>query len=152
AASVALLSLSLGGCISATTYGTGVSPGQQTIEDITGLVSFAGKKKPQIEYEPRPPIVAPPGKALPPPGESAAATVANWPVDPDKTRTGGATKPANAYGPAPAPDVPVAANPPRLIDNSYDTGKATIDAHNRKGKEQAKIYATAKAAATTTVD
>src|SRR5207248_5118249 len=115
AASVALLSAALGGCTS-TTYGTGVSPGKQTINDITGLVNLNGSKKDPIDYKPRPPIVAPPPTAaLPPPGTHDVAAVGDWPRDPDeglkarkaaaaKLRTGNAKVDA-AYD----PDIPIAA-------------------------------------------
>jgi hypothetical protein len=82
AAVLGLISAALGGCTS-TTYGTGVSPGKQTIQDIGGLVNLGGDKKGGIDYKPRPPIVAPPANAaLPTPGTHAVAT-ADWPNDPD---------------------------------------------------------------------
>ena len=75
------LAVFLGGC---TTYGTGVTPAAQTMKDITGLVAFGASDKPQIDYQARPPIVAPPpGAPLPKPGQSTAASDANWPRDPD---------------------------------------------------------------------
>ncbi len=81
--SIVLLAVVVGGC-SGMTYGTGVSPGKQTLEDITGLVSLGSKDKQPIDYAPRPPIVAPPPTAdLPKPGESTTA-VADWPKDPDE--------------------------------------------------------------------
>jgi hypothetical protein len=76
-----VLALPLGACMAATTYGTGVSPGKQTVEDLASIVSFGGKKGAPIDYAARPPIVAPPpGAALPAPGQSTA-TAANWPKD-----------------------------------------------------------------------
>jgi hypothetical protein len=74
----------LSGC-SSTTYGTGVTPGKQTLEDIVGIASFGGKKQEPIDYAPRPPIVTPPSTAvLPTPGDPNTASVgANWPQDPD---------------------------------------------------------------------
>ncbi|MCB1487218.1 MAG: hypothetical protein KDJ88_07150 [Bauldia sp.] len=75
----------LGAC-SATTYGTGVGAGAQTMKDLTGIVSFGSKDSEPIDYEPRPGIVAPPpNAALPKPGQ--AATPANWPKDPTATAT-----------------------------------------------------------------
>jgi len=79
---VVALAVLLGGCIG-NTYGTGVSPGQQTLSDLTGMVSLRSKDKQPISYAPRPPIVAPPTTAeLPKPG--SAATPADWPQDPDQ--------------------------------------------------------------------
>jgi hypothetical protein len=74
----------LAGC-SSTTYGTGTSPGVQTIEDLAGIVALSGKEKEPVDYKPRPAVVAPPESAsLPVPGERAPAeTAANWPKDPD---------------------------------------------------------------------
>jgi hypothetical protein len=112
---VALISAVLGGCAS-TTYGTGVTPGAQTIKDITGLVNMNGDKKNSIDYKPRPPIAAPPPTAaLPPPGTHDVASAGDWPKDPDeamkarkvaaeKLRTGNAKVDA-AYD----PDIPIAA-------------------------------------------
>lgn len=79
----------LGGCGSMTTYGTGTTAAQQTVEDITGILAIGGSNKGEdpIDYEPRPPIVEPPTATLPPPGSDTSATVAgNWPVDPDEER------------------------------------------------------------------
>lgn len=76
----------LGAC-SSTTYGTGTSAAKQTIQDVTGILSFGKKKGEDIAYEPRPPIVEPPAATLPPPGSDPSAVVAgNWPVDPDEER------------------------------------------------------------------
>ncbi len=68
------------------TYGTGVSPGAQTLNDLTGLVAIGRSKGGNIAYQPRPKVVAPPmTAALPKPGSDADAAVANanWPRDPD---------------------------------------------------------------------
>jgi hypothetical protein len=67
------------------TYGTGTSPGMQTITDVVGITALSPEKKEPIEYSARAPIVAPPVATLPPPssgGETAVA--ANWPNDPDE--------------------------------------------------------------------
>jgi hypothetical protein len=105
AAAVALLA----GC-SATTYGTGVDPGLQTIKDVAGIAMLGGDKKPPIDYEPRPKVVAPPQGAaapLPPPGtETASATnTPNWPNDPDaqaaKLKADVAAREARGEAPAP---------------------------------------------------
>ena len=76
---VAAMAVAIGGC---TTYGTGVTPGRQTVNDLTGVVSLGSGKKESIEYAQRPPIVTPPSTdVLPKPGETQQ--VANWPNDPD---------------------------------------------------------------------
>jgi hypothetical protein len=85
-AAVAFAALALAGCNS-TTYGTGTSPGMQTIQDLTGLATMGGKQKEPIDYSARPKIVAPPSvAALPPPESDAPPAVANWPNDPDLLR------------------------------------------------------------------
>ena len=137
-----LMALALGGCVSGTTYGTGVSPGKQTVDDIVGIVSLGNSKNtPPIDYKPRPPIVAPPSTAaLPPPAEPAPA--ANWPDDPDQKT--GTTPSGDTY-------VPVSTLDPFPNDNK-DAGERAYEQHMRFGKQQVKMYADAKAAASTEVD
>ena len=81
------LAVTVVGCQSGMTYGTGKSPGMQTVEDIVGLSVMSSATKEPIEYKPRPPIVAPPTVAsLPPPVDpntTSSMVAANWPVDPD---------------------------------------------------------------------
>lgn len=85
AASLAAIFL-LAGC-SGMTYGTGKSPGMQTLEDLAGIAAMSGQKKEPIDYTPRPKIVAPPTVAqLPPPGSENTTLAANWPKDPDLQR------------------------------------------------------------------
>lgn len=78
----------LSGCSPMTTYGTGVTPGTQTMRDIAGVVSLKGinGNSQQIDYEPRAGIVTPPNNALPPPGDNPTQNAANWPTDPEKLR------------------------------------------------------------------
>ena len=85
AAALTGVSLSLVGCMGGgTTYGTGKSPGAQTLEDLAGIASLGGSKKEPIDYGPRAAVVAPPpGTPLPPPGTDNASLAANWPKDPD---------------------------------------------------------------------
>lgn len=87
---VVIAALTLSGCGTMTTYGTGTSAAAQTFEDIGGMLSLGDRNKDQepIDYSARPPIVAPPAIAsLPTPGgPSTAAPVSNWPVDPDEER------------------------------------------------------------------
>ncbi len=92
---------------SGTTYGTGISPEQQTVTDLMGIASLGGNKTAPIDYRPRGNIVAPPNTAaLPPPG--SAQTVAsietdpNWPKDPDvEARERKAAKDASFGQPSP---------------------------------------------------
>jgi len=73
------------------TYGTGTSPGMQTIQDLTGIVSIVGKKQEPIDYAPRPKLVVPPSTAdLPPPEVDDATANANWPKDPDSAQAAAA--------------------------------------------------------------
>ena len=104
--SVGILAGLLAAC-SGTTYGTGISPEQQTVTDLMGIASLGGNKTPPIDYRPRGNIVAPPSTAtLPPPG--SVATVAsietdpNWPKDPDvEARQRKAAKDASFGQPSP---------------------------------------------------
>lgn len=137
-----VMAFALGGCVSGTTYGTGVSPGKQTVDDIVGLVSLGGsKEKSKIDYEPRPPIVAPPASAsLPTPGEaSSSATAANWPKDP------GTTTPGDVAA------IPVSTARPTKLEGGSAAEAAAL-AHMKYGKQQAKLYADAKASADLQLD
>lgn len=82
-----LAASALAGC-TGNTYGTGTSPGMQTLQDITGVAGLSPKDKEPINYTPRPKIVAPPTVgALPPPVvDNPTQTAANWPNDPDLLR------------------------------------------------------------------
>lgn len=88
----------LSACTAGNTYGTGTSPGMQTLQDITGIAMIAGKKKDPIDYEPRPDLVAPPSTAdLPPPqSDTATTTAANWPNDPDLAKAKASAAAASA--------------------------------------------------------
>lgn len=84
--SVAATALAIGlGACSQTTYGTGTTPGMQTIQDLAGMADLGGPAKEPIKYQARPGLVAPPaGTPLPPPGSTGPKEVAgNWPNDPD---------------------------------------------------------------------
>jgi hypothetical protein len=78
----------LAGCQSGMTYGTGTTPGAQTLQDLTGIASLSNAPKEAIDYKPRPGLVAPPavGELPPPTDGSAPVLAANWPVDPDVQR------------------------------------------------------------------
>jgi hypothetical protein len=82
--------VALAGCTK-TTYGTGTTPAMQTLKDVTGIVDVTPQKGPNIDYGPRPKVVAPPPAAaasLPAPRDATASAdenlPANWPKDPDK--------------------------------------------------------------------
>jgi hypothetical protein len=79
------LALALAGCQSGMTYGTGKSPGLQTVEDMVGIAAISNERREPIDYRPRPAIVAPPtvGELPPPSTGNSAMLAANWPVDPD---------------------------------------------------------------------
>ncbi|HMN85969.1 MAG TPA: hypothetical protein PKA74_08295 [Bauldia sp.] len=138
------MAMALGGCMAGTTYGTGVSPGKQTVDDIVGIVSLGNaSSKPPIDYKPRPPIVAPPkAAALPPPEDPKPATAANWPTDPDQKST---TASGDVY-------IPVANNKSAFADDGKDLGERAYEDHLRFGKQKQKVYADAKAAAAGTFD
>ncbi len=79
----AAFALALGAC-NETTYGTGTSPGAQTLQDLAGIADMGGQQQEPIKYHARPGVVAPPpGAPLPPPGSDQASVAANWPKDPD---------------------------------------------------------------------
>lgn len=82
AAGVAVLALS--GCVSGTTYGTGVSQEEQTLQDMYSMFSLKSKKK-NIDYSPRPDLVVPQNKqALVEPLDQVASTSnPDWPETPE---------------------------------------------------------------------
>ncbi|WP_265516628.1 hypothetical protein [Nitratireductor luteus] len=75
----------LAGC-GGPTYGTGTPANQQLVEDVTGALSLAPKKRESISYAPRPGIVQPASKeVLPPPQEDVAgADNPAWPESPEE--------------------------------------------------------------------
>lgn len=86
----AVLALGLAGC-SGTTYGTGISPEQQTLTDVMSIASLGSDEKAPIDYKPRGGIVAPPTTNLPVPGSAPSTTASvandpNWPKDPDEAK------------------------------------------------------------------
>lgn len=70
------------------TYGTGVSQGQQMVNDIDGIFTLGSTNRSEISYAPRPELVRPASiGALPPPrAGTAAAANANWPQSPEVIR------------------------------------------------------------------
>lgn len=84
--------LALGGCMSSPTYGTDKTANEQLMSDVGNMISLAPKRKPPIDYEPRPDLVKPdPNTAenmsLPPPQDSvASANNPDWPESPEARR------------------------------------------------------------------
>jgi hypothetical protein len=106
------VAVALAGCMSSTTYGTGKSPGVQTLEDLAGIATFGSQKEP-IDYGPRARIVPPPpGTPLPPPGGSQATLASNWPKDPDVEQKKFKAEAAARYKPGEGP--PLNANGPNF--------------------------------------
>ena len=69
----------LGGCISATTYGTGQAPELAVFSEMTGGLAGGNKNKEPINYQPRAPLVVPPDGQLQQPIETASAEGGPWP-------------------------------------------------------------------------
>lgn len=73
----------LSGCMGAT-YGTGTPSGQQTLEDVTGILSLGGERREPIAYQPRGELVRPGSmEVLPTPQQSASSGEA-WPESPEQ--------------------------------------------------------------------
>ncbi|MCP4386621.1 MAG: hypothetical protein GY798_35305 [Hyphomicrobiales bacterium] len=163
AAGVVALTVVLSGC-AGTTYGTGVSPGRQTVKDISGLVTLKGDDGEPIEYTPRPAIVTPPSaNALPKPGEGTG--VANWPNDPDQAKKQQSAAAVNTRG-LPTDeerDAEILSDPgfrlpksnePNVkmgVDDPYNAA-AEIRQMQEVKEEQKKVFATAKSSRAGAVD
>ena len=61
----------------------GSAKAQSGILDIGKTILGIEDEKPEIDYRPRPPLVVPPKKDLPPPTTPAATKAQQWPNDPD---------------------------------------------------------------------
>lgn len=74
------------GCMGSPTYGTDKTANAQLASDIGGIFSFSPKKRPHIDYQPRPDLVKPVKgeESLPPPQESIAANNPQWPESPEQ--------------------------------------------------------------------
>lgn len=156
---IAVLVALVAGC--GTTYGTGVSPGRQTVSDITGMVSIGSKSKAPIEYAPRPTIVAPPSTAtLPKPGEVNSA--ANWPTDPDvvakqkQIASSGRRKEETQSEILSDPGfrLPSSGSNSNISErsNDPDSAESQIFGMQKQKKEVGKVFAKAKASAVGAVD
>lgn len=130
-ASAALLS----GCMSSPTYGTGKTANAQLIDDIGGALNPMPKRKPAIDYKPRPDIVEPASEAeaqvagLPTP-QDKVATSSNpaWPESPEQRRArirAEATANRDDIDFNPEVDVPVDKTPSMAIEQRGNfSGKA----------------------------
>ena len=127
----------LAGC-SGTTYGTGISPEEQTIKDVMSLASLGSEEKPPIDYKPRGGIVAPPSTNLPPPVDSSTKTAAvtaedpNWPKDPDEAQRKKAEAQAQAAANSPIPNFIL----PKGV-TSYDVASTESTAETRAQGQKA---------------
>ena len=73
--------------MSSPTYGTDKTANAQLMSDMGGILSFRERRRPQIEYAPRPELVKPAkgDETLPPPQETVAtASNPNWPESPEQ--------------------------------------------------------------------
>ena len=62
---------------------TGSAKAQTGLLDLGKAILGIQDEKPEIDYRPRPPLVIPPKKDLPPPAAPATAKAPSWPNDPD---------------------------------------------------------------------
>ena len=77
----------LSGCMTSPTYGTDKTANAQLMSDVSGILSFRDKKKPPIDYTPRPELVKPAkgDETLPAPQDTVAtASNPNWPESPEQ--------------------------------------------------------------------
>lgn len=119
----------LAAACSGTTYGTGVSPEQQTVSDLMGIASLGASKTPPIDYRPRGNIVAPPNTtSLPTPGSGPSVAAVeqdpNWPKDPDVEERERKEAKAASFG-KPSPNFILPAGQTsignaQLANNTYD--------------------------------
>ncbi|PCI04047.1 MAG: hypothetical protein COB78_06805 [Hyphomicrobiales bacterium] len=78
--------IGLSGCVGGTTYGTGVSQEQETLEGVFNMFSLGGKKKEKIDYSARADLVIPSDKSVlrePITVESSVAD-SDWPESPEQ--------------------------------------------------------------------
>lgn len=88
AISAALAATALSGCMNSPTYGTDKTANEQLLEDLTGMVSLAPKRGPEIDYEPRPALVKPAStEQLPAPQQDIVTSNEQaWPESPEERR------------------------------------------------------------------
>lgn len=107
-APVLFASAFVAGCMSSPTYGTDKTANEQLFDDVSGMFALgSGGKKERIDYKPRPDLVRPSSKDLPPPQESvASADNTAWPESPEQRRARiRATATANQNNPSFRPEV-----------------------------------------------
>ncbi|MFZ1814650.1 MAG: hypothetical protein WBO55_10875 [Rhizobiaceae bacterium] len=77
--------LAVSGCVSGTTYGTGVSQEEQTVNDLVNMFTLKQKRE-QIDYSSRPDLIVPEDKiALSEPVDKASTTSnPDWPETPEQ--------------------------------------------------------------------
>lgn len=78
--------IGLSGCVGGTTYGTGVSQGQETLEGVFNMFSLGAKKKQKIDYSARADLVIPSDKNALREPVSAESSTSNpeWPESPEQ--------------------------------------------------------------------
>ena len=78
----------LAGCVGGTTYGTGVSQEEQTVQDLSNMLTLKQKRE-KIDYSPRPDLIVPDNKqALAEPIDTASTTSnPDWPETPEQRIT-----------------------------------------------------------------
>ncbi|MBL4892813.1 MAG: hypothetical protein JKX91_13505 [Rhizobiaceae bacterium] len=78
--------IGLSGCVGGTTYGTGVSQGQETLEGVFNMFSLGGKKKKKIDYSARADLVIPSDKSALSEPVSVESSTSNpdWPESPQQ--------------------------------------------------------------------
>lgn len=103
------------GCMSSPTYGTDKTANEQLVNDVSGMFALGGEKKERIDYKPRPDLVRPSSKTLPPPQQSlASADNTAWPESPEQRRARiRATATANQENPSFRPEVAPDVDPSR---------------------------------------
>jgi hypothetical protein len=125
------------GCMNSPTYGTDKTSNRQLVSDLGGIFSFSPKKRPHIDYQPRPDLVKPAkgDDTLPPPQESIAANNPQWPESPEQ-RLARVRADADANADNPSYKSPVIADSVEATDDkptevmpgnghAYDTGLRT---------------------------
>lgn len=78
--------IGLSGCVGGTTYGTGVSQGQETFEGVLNIFSLGGKKQKKIDYSARADLVVPSDKNALREPVTVESTTSNpeWPESPEQ--------------------------------------------------------------------
>lgn len=77
----------MAGCMGSPTYGTDKTANAQLMEDLSGAFAIGiGKRREQIDYQPRPDLVKPQTTAvLPPPQDNVTnSAAAGWPESPEQ--------------------------------------------------------------------